>query len=151
MAKLPLEGIRIIDLTQVWAGPYATRLLADLGAEVIKIEAPRRLDSERGALKPLPGACPYPNNDPGQPPYNRHGSFNEYNRSKYAITLDLRTVKGVAIFKRLVKTGDVVIENFALGVMARFGLGYEDIKQVKSDIIMVSMPAFGNTGPDAAY
>ena len=151
MAKLPLEGIRIIDLTQVWAGPYATRLLADLGAEVIKIEAPRRLDAERGALKPLPGTGTYPDNDPGERPYNRHGSFNEYNRSKYGITLDLRTVKGVAIFKRLVKTGDVVIENFALGVMSRFGLGYEDVKQVRPDIIMVSMPAFGNTGPDAAY
>jgi crotonobetainyl-CoA:carnitine CoA-transferase CaiB-like acyl-CoA transferase len=87
----------------------------------------------------------------GDRPYNRSGSFNEHNRNKLAIALDLKKPAGVDVFKRLVAKSDVVIDNFSFGVMARLGLGYDDLRAIKPDIIALSMPAFGNTGPERGY
>jgi crotonobetainyl-CoA:carnitine CoA-transferase CaiB-like acyl-CoA transferase len=143
---LALQGVRVVDLTQIWSGPFATQLLADLGAEVIKVEPIYRLDPDRGMEWPAVGATLA-----GDRPYNRSGSFNEHNRNKLAITLDLKKPRGVEIFKRLVAVSDVVIDNFSVGVMARLGLGYEALKAVKPDVIVLSMPAFGNTGPEKGY
>jgi crotonobetainyl-CoA:carnitine CoA-transferase CaiB-like acyl-CoA transferase len=141
-----LQGVRIVDLTQIWSGPFATQLLADLGAEVIKVEPIYRLDPDRGMEWPAVGATLA-----GDRPYNRSGSFNEHNRNKLAITLDLKKPRAVDVFKRLVAVSDVVIDNFSFGVMERLGLGYEALKAVKPDIIVLSMPAFGNTGPERGY
>lgn len=147
----PLDGLRVLDLSQVWSGPLATRILGDLGAEVIKVEAVHRPDPERGPIRASPGTGTYPQDDPGDEPYNRSGRFVEYNRNKYGITLNLATDKGLSLFKRLVGLSDVVIENFSVGVMDRLGLGYPQLRDLKPDIIMLSMPAFGATGPEKGF
>ena len=146
MEKLALQGIRIVDLTQIWSGPFSTQLLADLGAEIVKVEPVYRLDPDRGMEWPAVGATLA-----GDRPYNRSGSFNEHNRNKLAITLDLKKPAAVELFKRLVAVSDVVIDNFSVGVMERLGLGYEALRAVKPDIVVLSMPAFGNTGPERGY
>ena len=138
-AGLPLEGIRIIDLSMVWAGPYATRILADMGAEVIKIESVNNYDLLRTFVF-LPQGT--------ERPYNRGAFFNHYNRNKLGITLNLAKPRGVGIFKKLVEISDVVIENYRPDVMGKLGINYEVLKEVKPDIIMVSMPGHGKTGPE---
>lgn len=148
----PLDGIRVVDLSQVWSGPYSTRMLGDLGADVVKVEGPHRPDPERGKMDPkAAGGGPYPNNDPGDEPYNRAGRFVEYNRNKRAIAIDLKAAEGVDLLKSLVESADVVIENFSVGVTQRLGIDYERLKAVKPDLVMVSMPAFGATGPDRRF
>ena len=148
----PLDGIRVVDLSQVWSGPYSTRILGDLGADVIKVEGPSRPDPERGTMDPsaISGGV-YPNGDPGDEPYNRAGRFVEYNRNKRDIAIDLKTVEGVEILKSLVAVSDVVIENFSVGVTQRLGIDYEQLRIVKPDLVMISMPAFGTTGPDSGF
>ncbi len=125
-----LEGIRILDLGRVLATPSAGALFGDMGAEVIKIEQPGRGDDSRG-FAPMKNdvSCYYKN----------------FNRSKRGITLDLK--EGKEVFLELVKTADVVIENFRAGTMEKLGLGYEDLKKVKPDIIYGSISGFGANGP----
>ena len=130
--ELPLRGIRIVDFTRIWAGPLGTRYLADLGADVIKIETSRYLDGGRDSK-------------------NRRPLFPELNRNKLGITLNFQDPRGVDLARHLVGVSDVVIENFAAGVMERRGLGYESLRQIKPDIIMVSMPGYGSTGPIAGH
>ncbi|MBI4498485.1 MAG: CoA transferase [Chloroflexi bacterium] len=144
--KMALEGIRVLDLGMFWAGPYAGKLLADLGAEVIKIEAIRRPDPLRVQARGL-----FPNGDPGERPWNRSGMINERNRNKYGITLDLTTPKGVAIFKELVKIGDIISENFSARVMEGFGLGYPVLREINPRIILVSISSQGLNGPDRDF
>jgi crotonobetainyl-CoA:carnitine CoA-transferase CaiB-like acyl-CoA transferase len=140
--RLPLEGIRIVDLTAVWAGPYATRLLGDMGAEVIKIESPGSPDLLR-ALSLLP---------PGtEKSYNKAAYFNHNNRNKLSLTLDLSTGLGRDAFFRLVARSDVVIENYRAEVMDNLGLTYERLKDAREDIILVSMPGHGKDGPERDY
>ena len=139
-----LEGVRIIDLTQIWSGPFATQLLADLGAEVIKVEPVYRLDPDRGMAWPAVGATLA-----GDRPYNRSGSFNEHNRNKLAITLDLKKPAGVELFKRLVAQADVVIDNFSFGVMARLGLGYERLREANPRLVYCAITGYGQDGPAA--
>lgn len=152
MARLALEGVRILDLSIVWAGPHCTKLLADMGAEVIKIESLNRLDPIRGPVHPASESegC-YPNNTPGERPYNRHGYFNERNRNKLGVTLDLKHPDGLAIFYRLVAVSDVVIDNFAWGVTQRLRINYPRLRKVNPQIIQLSMPSFGTTGPERHY
>lgn len=137
MTSLPLEGIRVIDLTMFWAGPYATSLLANLGAEVIKIEAIQHLDGWRGSAAPV---------DEGKP-WECSPLWNAVNTDKLGITLDLTQPKGVEIFKRLVKIEDIVAENYTPRVMVNFGLDYPVLKEINPKIIMISMSAYGSTGP----
>ncbi len=148
MSNLPLEGIRIIDLTQVYAGPYASKLLADMGAEVIRVESAFR--SSRGGPNPQQGAV-YPDGNPGEKPYNRSAYYNELHRNKLSISLDLSKDQGKEIFLKLVQISDVVLDNFSPRVMANFGLDYPNLKKIKSDIIMVSISAYGQTGPYRDY
>ncbi|MDP3061668.1 MAG: CoA transferase [Chloroflexota bacterium] len=156
MAKLPLTGIRVIDFSHVWSGPYLTKTLGDWGAEVIKVESIARPDPERGPAK-VRGAREgaivggYPKGVPGTEPFNQRGRFVEYNRNKYGITLDLSTPEGAKEARALVAVSDAVVENFSVGVMARFGLDYESLRRVRPDIVMISMPGFGNTGPESKY
>ena len=142
MSKLPLEGIRVADLTMVWAGPYATRLLADMGAEVIKVESVQVMDQLR-ALGGLPAGVPRR--------WNKSAYFNHNNRNKYGATFNLRHPRGHELFLELVRQSDVVIENYRAEVMERLGLGYERLRAVKPGIIMVSMPGHGKTGPERDY
>ena len=139
----PLEGIRVLDLTIVVAGPVGTGLLGDLGAEVIKVE--------NTVQRQIIGAAP-PRRAPGEAPppmtqAQRAAGFHDLNRSKLGITLNLNLPLARAAFKKLVAKSDVVIDNFSPRVLRNFALEYEDLVKVKPDIIAVSMPAFGKTGP----
>ena len=139
-----LKGIRVIALTWVWAGPWMGGILADMGAEVIKIETEERVDSQR--IVKL-GKTRWKEEDQG---VNR-SQFNVTNRGVKSCTLNLKQPKGVEIFKELVKISDIVITNFAPRVMPGWGLDYSTLKNVKADIIFVSLPGFGSTGPDKDY
>jgi crotonobetainyl-CoA:carnitine CoA-transferase CaiB-like acyl-CoA transferase len=150
MRALPLTGVRVVDLTHIWAGPKCTQILAELGAEVIKIEAPKRSDPARG-ITALLGEERYPGGERGTRPHNRSGYFNVTNRNKLGISLDLRHAAGAALFKRLVAQSHVVIENFSAGVMDRLELGYATLKEIRPDLVMVSMSGFGATGPDSHH
>lgn len=137
----PLSGIRVADFTWVWAGPTATLQFAHMGAEVIRMESMRRVC----LLRHLP---PWAE---GQPGINRSGYFNQYSQGKRSITLDLSRPEGAAIAKQVVAVSDLAAENFAAGIIDRLGLGFEDLRQVKQDIIMISMSGYGRTGPESGY
>ncbi|HYA35502.1 MAG TPA: CaiB/BaiF CoA-transferase family protein [Candidatus Binataceae bacterium] len=131
----PLAGIRVIDLTRVLAGPFCTMNLADLGAEVIKIEMPGRGDDSRGfAPRMLNGDSGY---------------FYSVNRGKKSVTIDLRESEGAALGFKLAEKSDVVVENFSPGTMARFGFGYDRLSALNPGIILCSISGFGQTGPMA--
>lgn len=134
----PLAGFRIVDLTMGWAGPLVTRTLADLGAEVVKIEACAHPDWWRGQdVRPAYFEEKH---------YEKRPNFLCMNRNKLGVTLDLTTEAGVALVKRLVARADAVVENYAHGVAAKLGLGYAALRAVKPDLVMLSMPAF-RSGP----
>ncbi|GFG51243.1 hypothetical protein CQY20_02975 [Mycolicibacterium agri] len=134
-----------------WAGPLAVRVLAEHGAEVIKIEGAGHMDRWRGGTSPQRGTDRYPDNDPGDVPWNRNAFFNTQNQNKQSLALDLKSAQGRDIFRRLVATADLVMENFGAGAMGRLGLDYPDLVRIKPDLSMVSMPAFGRTGPESSY
>src|SRR5437764_6570255 len=130
----PLDGVRVVDFTTTIAGPHCTRLLADLGAEVIKLEAPEGGDMMR-ARPPL-----------------RNGastSFGQLNTGKKSVVLDLKRPEATAAVKRLAATADLVVENFRPGVMARFGLDCETLKGAKPDIVYCAISGYGQSGPSA--
>ncbi len=137
----PLAGIRVADFTWVWAGPFCTLQLAHLGAEVIRVESANRICVTR-LLPPWPD---------GQPGINRSGYFNQYNQGKLSVALDFNRPEALAVAKDLVAHSDVVCDNFAAGVMDRLGLGYEQLRRVKPDIIMISMSGYGATGPEREF
>jgi len=137
----PLSGIRVADFTWVWAGPFCTLQLAHMGAEVIRVESMRRICVTR-MLPPWPG---------GQPAINRSGYFNQYNQGKRSITLDLSKPEAVEVAKKLVAISDVAAENFAAGVVERLGLSHEVLRQVRPELIMISMSGYGQTGPESQY
>jgi len=151
-ARLPLEGIRIVDLSMWFAGPMASRLLADMGAEVIKIESPNHFDPWRGAARVTEEmAAMWPAAVVGDHPYNRNPGFNLQNRNKLSLTLDLGTEDGKDVFKRLVAISDVVLENYSPLVMSRFGLDFPVLQEINPKIIQMSLPALGRSGPDSSY
>ena len=141
VGKLPLEGIRVADFSWVSAGPRGTRILGNFGAEVIKIESAKRMDLNRG--RP-PFAA-------GKKGINVSGLFNNVNCDKLSVTLDLGNPKGCEIARKIVAISDIVIDNFNPGVMDRMGLGYDALTEVKPDIIVISMPVMGKTGPRSQY
>jgi len=130
MAKI-LEDIRVLDLTHVYYGPYTTMFLADMGAEVIKIEPP--WGDETRFYAPLYGGM--------------SAVYLFFNRNKKGMTLNLKDPKGKEIFLKLLKQSDIVIENYKPGTMEKMGLGYEELKKIKPDIIYASLSGFGQTGP----
>jgi len=141
---LPFEGVRVVEFTVSMAGPVCGMMLADMGAEVIKIENPAQPD---GARRYLPRA-------EGKPGLNRCGMFATFNRGKKDCLLDLKQPEGIEAAKRLIRISDIVIENFRPGVMDGLGLGYSVLKEIKPDLIMISLSGYGATGPDkdrAAY
>ena len=137
---LPLAGIRVVDVTMGWAGPSVTHFLGDMGAEVIKIEAIQRYDWWRMmGMELKPGA------------WERRGGWNAVNRNKMGITLDLTRTEGVRLCRQLVAAGDIFVENYRAGVVNRFGLGYDTLRTVNPSTVMLSMPAFGMSGPWRDY
>ena len=149
--KQPLRNYRVLDLSRIWAGPYCTKLMADLGAEIIKMESLSVYDSHRGPVNPARGIAAYPDGEPGDEPWNRNGWFNCLHMSKYGITLELTSDEGRRAFERLVSISDVLIENFRQGSLERLGYDYKALRKHRPDLIYVSMPAFGNTGPWKGY
>lgn len=129
-----LKNIRVLDLSRVLAGPYCSMILGDLGAEVIKVEAPGGSDDTRK----------------WGPPFSKGVSayYLSANRNKKAITVDLKSTEGVDMIKGLVRTSDVVINNFKTGTMERFGLDYETLAAINPGIVYCSITGFGETGPD---
>ena len=142
-ANLPLSNIRVLDLSRVFAMPYAGAYLADLGAEVIKVESCQIqfMDTTRTVNGPYPG------NDPGDQYWERGGTFQTLNRGKRSLTLDFRSDEALEIVKSLVAVSDIVLENFTPRVMRRFGLDYPNLRSVKPDLIMVSNTGYGHSGP----
>src|SRR5205807_8668683 len=130
----PLEGVRVVDFTTTIAGPHCTRLLADCGAEVIKLEAPDGGDMMRSRPPLREGAS---------------SSFGQLNTGKKSVVLDLKRPEAIDIVKRLVETADVVVENFRPGVMQRFGLDYPSLKAIKRDLVFCAISGYGQTGPSA--
>jgi crotonobetainyl-CoA:carnitine CoA-transferase CaiB-like acyl-CoA transferase len=146
-----LSGITVLDLTRVWAGPLATRMLGDLGADVIKIEATWARGPKAVAQSDVSVSGRYPNNEAGARPWNREGMFNKLNRSKRSLTLQLDTPEGKSIFERLVPLADVVIENYTPRVMPQLGLGWERLSELNPGIVYVSMPGYGWSGPSRDF
>jgi benzylsuccinate CoA-transferase BbsF subunit len=142
MADAPLAGIRIADFTWVWAGPYCTLQLAHMGADVIRIETATRPCVTR-MLPPWPGGK--------SAGLDSSGYFNQYNQGKRSLALNFSKPGAVDLAKRLVAKSDVVTNNFAHGVMDRLGLGYEELRKIKPDIIMISLSGYGDTGPYSDY
>lgn len=135
-----LRGIRIADFTWAGAGPFCTKVFSDFGAEVIKVESSSRVD-------PVRSGGPYKDGVPG---INRSGYFASRNSGKKSISLDLKSEEGKKLALRLIQESDVVTNNFGPGVMQRLGLGYDDVKKIKPDIIHLSMPMYGQEGPLAS-
>ncbi len=141
--RRPLQGIRVVDLTAFWAGPYTTHLLATLGADVIKVESPNRPDGMRFATVKAAGEDNWLEYGP---------TFHGTNPGKRSVTIDFSTADGRALLLRLVvATADVVVENFTPRVMDGMGLGYDQLRQVKPDLIMLRQPGFGLDGPWANH
>ncbi|QYK42416.1 MAG: CoA transferase [Paracoccaceae bacterium] len=139
MTQAPLAGLRVVELARILAGPWAGQILADLGADVIKVEAPEGDDTRRW----------------GPPFIERDGDrsaayFHATNRGKRSVTADFGTAEGQALVRRLVAGADVVIENFKVGGLAKFGLDWESLRQVNPGLIYCSITGFGQTGPYAA-
>jgi len=137
-----LSGVRIADFTWAWAGPYGTFLLGLLGAEIVKIESLKRLDHSR--TQSLTTGQRFAG-------YDSSTVFNDLNLNKYSVRLNLTRPEAVEIAKRIVAVSDVVTENMRPGVMERLGLGYDVLRKVKPDIIMLSSSALGSTGPYRTY
>lgn len=134
----PFAGLKVADFTMGWAGPLCTRWFADLGADVVKVESAAHPDWWRGWERDQSG-------DP--PPYETRFNFISVNRNKRGVLLDLATEDGRAHARALVAGADILVENFAAGVMEKLGLGPEERRALNPDLIAVSMPAFGNGGP----
>ena len=141
--QAPLKNIRVLDLSRVFAMPFAGANLADLGAEVIKVDTCQTqfMDTTRTITGP------FPDNEPGEYWWEQGGTFQNLNRGKRSLTLDLRSEESQKIIKKLVGVCDVVLENFTPRVMNRFGLDYESLKAYKPDLIMVSNTGYGHSGP----
>jgi crotonobetainyl-CoA:carnitine CoA-transferase CaiB-like acyl-CoA transferase len=135
---LPLAGLLVLELTNNWAGPVAGRHLGDLGAEVIKIEL---------ATKPATRGSHYPGKSPGKYHWNRSGYFNEMNRNKRGLSLNLATPGGRDLFLQLVARADIVLENNSARVLPNLGLGWDRLRQVNPRLVMASISGFGATGP----
>lgn len=136
----PLNGIRVLDMSRILAGPWSAQTFADLGAEVIKIERPGTGDDTRSWGPPF--LKDQDGNDTGEAAY-----FNSANRGKKSLTLDIADPEGQELVRRLAAKSDVLLENYKAGGLARYGLGYEDIKKVNPGIVYCSITGFGQTGP----
>ncbi len=140
--KGPLDGIKILDLTRILAGPFCTQTLGDLGAEIIKVERPGGGDDTRRF------GPPFLKDDEGKDTIES-AYFMGANRNKKSVAIDISKVEGQALIKKIAAKADVLVENFKLGNLARYGLGYDDLKEINPGLIYCSITGFGQTGPYA--
>lgn len=158
---LPLDGIRVLDMTVVWAGPYATCILGDLGAEIVRVDNPAIFPSAtRGALARPPKELVadiggifggYPDADPGDRPWNRIALFNAHARNKKSITLDLRKEAGREAFLRLAAQCDLMLENNSVDLLEKLGIDWETLHERNPRLILIRMPSVGLRGPYRDY
>ena len=132
----PLEGVRVLELTHAWAGPYCGMMLGDMGAEVLKIESPRQEKEARGGYPYVGGESVI---------------FMMLHRNKKSVTLDLKQDAGKEVFFDLVRSSDILIQNFRPGTMKKLGLTYAALKKINPALIYASLSGYGNTGPKADY
>ncbi|MBI4297665.1 MAG: CoA transferase [Chloroflexi bacterium] len=150
MIRYPLEGVRVLDLCQLQAGNSANYILADLGAEVIKVESTQYWQfGVRGQMaRPSKGEqAGYFQRDPGERPWERTTGFHSYCRNKLSMTVDLKRPEGVHIFKQLIKVSDIFIESNSPDTVERLGIDYPQLKEVNPALIMLRMSSYGLTGP----
>ena len=153
--RYPLDGVRIIDMAVIFAGPYGTMFLADMGAEVIRVETLNHLPATSRGQFARPSkesqikapTSPYPDRDPGERPWNRAANFNAHARNKYGISLDVGEPGGLETFRKLVEVSDMFIQNNAVGSMERLGIGWDTVSKWNPRLIMISCAGFGQTGP----
>ncbi len=138
---LPLAGVRVCDFSWIVAGPQATRILADLGAQVIRVESEAHLDSMRVGAQL----------DSGPPSYNRSGFFSNFNRNKLGITANLDHPKGREVVERLIKVSDIIVENFSAFAFEHMGFSWQRLQELNPRIIYISLSGFGHVGRDASY
>jgi crotonobetainyl-CoA:carnitine CoA-transferase CaiB-like acyl-CoA transferase len=158
---LPLGGIRVLDMTVVWAGPYATCILGDLGAEVIRVDNPFVFPSATRGVMPRPPTemvadlggifGGYPDADPGERPWNRKALFNAHARNKRSITLDVRSEAGREAFLRLAERCDVMIENNSVDLLTKLGIDWDTLHARNDQLILIRMPSVGLSGPYRDY
>ena len=156
MTPLPLAGVRVLDFCVVWAGPFGTMLLGDLGAEVIKVENPfvmqpmtrgfRAHPDPASIAAPAPAGA-FPNNELGPRPWNYTTTFVNVYRNKKSVTMDLRRPEGRDLLARLVARSDVVYENNATETLPKLGITYDWLRSIRDDIILLRVPAYGSSGP----
>ena len=140
MRKHAVEGVRVVDFSWIVAGPTCTRILADFGAEVIRVENEQTMDYTRNSMAP-----------PGSDSPNMGGLFNNLNRNKFGVTINVMHPSGMELLHDLISVSDIVVENFSATVLKRWGLDYESQRKIRPDIIYVSMSGFGHTGRDNRY
>lgn len=138
---MPLTGVQVVEFAEGIAGPYAAKVLADMGADVIKVEPPFRGDRSRHA-GPFPGHEPHPEHS---------GQFLYLNTNKLGVTLDVNQATGAELFAQLITRADVLIEDCEPGWLAVRGLGYDDLRQHRDTLVMTSLTRFGQDGPESAY
>jgi crotonobetainyl-CoA:carnitine CoA-transferase CaiB-like acyl-CoA transferase len=160
---LPLEGVRVASITVVWAGPHAGQLLAEWGADVIRVEPVNKIQPfTRGAEATIPRAIGeemakrgtptrYPDLDPGDEPWNRNASFNSHARNKRSMACDIMSPEGREAFLRLIEQCDVLIENNVPETIDKANIGWDELRAVNPRLIMLRMPAFGLSGPYSGY
>lgn len=141
MPRLPLEGVRVCDLTWIIAGPTATRVLADFGAEVIRVEHQQAIDPIRLG-RPIVGDSPTLNNS---------GFFNYFNRNKKSMLLNARHPEGMGVLRKLVAASDVLVENFSSRIMDSWGLGWDELRAINPRLIYCSISGFGHSGRDMDF
>ena len=161
--SLPLEGVRVVELSIAWAGPLAARFCADLGADVVRVEhrgsrgtsltpggAPLRApEGWRWGELPAPAfrGGIFPDADPGERPWNRNGPFNKFQRNKRSLCLDLKDEAGREVFRRLLAEADVLLDNYRPRALDRLGFDFETITAINPRIVRISMSGYGSTGP----
>ncbi len=151
MATLPYQGLRVIDFTDVWAGPIAASFLGDLGADVVHVESYPR----PGILRPIatvPGMSGFVDDDPlAQPTWERAVRYYVSNRNKRGIALNIKEPRGVEVLRRLAQRADIFLESYASGVLTKLGFGWEVLSQLNPKLILISMSAWGHGGPYHGY
>ena len=140
----PLNGVRVLDLTHVWAGPLAVRFLADLGADVVRVEAPDSRGPQQFPSEPIGG---WLGGEHGSEPWNDNALFVKLMRNRRSLCLDLKQAQAKQVFLQLVSQADVLMENFSARAMPGLGLDYDTLKQANPRLIYVSMPGYGRSGP----
>ncbi len=147
----PLSGIRVLDMTRVWAGPFAARILADLGAEVLMTEVPWTRTPLQVPQSLVDSTHYFPDDEAGDQPWNRNGFHNKYANNKLSTVIDLGKAEGREFFAALVPKADVVIENYAPRVMPNFELGEGALRKLNPDLTYVTMPGYGRSGPNSDW